>query len=160
MTTNNYGVPPLTNLRRILDAKGITQAQLIRRSELSYPTVRRAVDGTNRVRASTARKIAKTLGVPQEVLYLNLTPEELARQARYPKITAGHSYNYPETPEENGQVESPEPESEGETLQELREVVSSMSSRLESIEELLFEVASRPIAQFDVQLTERKREDR
>lgn len=83
-TQSRRGVPPLRNLQAILDAKATTRAQLTRRCGLSPPTIRRAIEGRAGVSAATAREVAQALGVPQQALYAELTPEELAHEARYP----------------------------------------------------------------------------
>lgn len=173
MEESGYGLPPLRNLQRnlqrILDAKAITRAQLARRSGLSAPTVRRATEADKGVRASTARKVAKALAVPQETLYSSLSEEELKRAARLPAVTAGRSYSYLDAPPRNGR-DGGEPEATPEVSQRstldgsaeqeepLREALVRVEARLGAIEEVVLELASRPVAEFDVRLIERKGE--
>lgn len=173
-TQSRRGVPPLRNLQAILDAKATTRAQLTRRCGLSPPTIRRAIEGRAGVSAATARKVAQALGVPQQALYAELTPEELAHEARYPTITAGREYIYPEklqngkasvgtpysAPESEG-AEERDGEDESVTLRRgdlalLQDEMERMEARLETIEETLLEVASRPIAEFEVSLVEKE----
>lgn len=172
-------VPPLRNLRAVMDAKGTTRAQVASRTGLSAPTLLRALRGAERVRGDTAEKISKAVGAPVESLFTDLTPEELTRAARLPAVTAGRGYSYLEAAagRPDGRVGTPaeeEPASASaaasrrdragereyvvlhrDQFEELRAAMATTNQRLETIEDALTEVASRPIAQFDVALVER-----
>lgn len=173
-------VPPLVNLRRILDAHGYTRAQLTARTGLTPPTVRRAIKGEEPLRRQTAEKVARAVGVPVGTLYSELAPDELASQARYPTITAGRSYTYPEMrmPAEDvggtaaAEDRAPKPgggkrkrtgEREYVILHRddfdlLRGELRRIGARLDGVEEAVSELATRPIAEFKVTLKERGRE--
>ncbi len=90
-----YGVPPLSNLQAIMDARGITRAQLVHRSGLSQPTVSRAIDGKERVRSSTAERVARAVGAPVKALHDDLAFAELRGTIKLPPVVAGRNYGYP-----------------------------------------------------------------
>lgn len=56
-------------LRALIDAKGITIAELARRSGVSRATIFRLIAGRNGGRAGTARDLARTLDTTVETLY-------------------------------------------------------------------------------------------
>ena len=178
-----YGLPPLAFLRAVMDAKGTTREQLASRSGLSQPTVSRALGGEGRVRLSTAEKVAKVVGVPVAALHDETAYAETLGRLKLPPVVAGRDYGYPDlaVPGTGGG----EPEGRGEALAEglaggpvgaapptgprdrqyvivhrdewraLHEALGTISGRLEAIEEAVGELATRPIAEFDVTIKER-----
>jgi transcriptional regulator with XRE-family HTH domain len=145
-----HGIPPLRNLRRILDEKGVTIRQLVDRTDLADPTIRRAVKGKLGVRAGTAEKIAQALSVPCESFYSDLAPDELARAARLPAVTAGRSYRYPEATALP--VEDAHPAADGAAPGLGEPTLADVLEQLSVIEEMLMDLATRPIAEFDVEV--------
>ncbi len=181
-----YGLPPLSKLRAIMDACGYTREQIASRSGLSQPTVSRAIEGREHVRSSTAEKVARAVGAPVRALYDDLAFAEFRGQLKLPPVVAGREYGSPEGSGDVGQPEVGEdfggdfgePDEarsggEGSARHErqyvivhrdewraLHETFSTISGRLAAIEEAVGELATRPIAEFDVQvnLKERGRE--
>lgn len=162
--------PPLKNLRRIMDAHGITRSQLAARTELSQPTVTRVVRGEEGVRASTAEAVARAVGVPVSALYADLTVEELREQARLPAVTAGRDYTYPASLPQDEEGRAPESSArepagsrqyaiihrdELDALHERLEAIARIEQRLGAMEEALSELATRPLSRFDVEVNVR-----
>lgn len=169
-----YGLPPLSKLRAIMDACGYTREQIASRSGLSQPTVSRAIQGREHVRSSTAERVARAVGVPVKALYDDFAFAELRGQLKLPPVVAGRGYGYPRTSDEEGapvgesptgcSVEPPEGDTQirGEGRQyvivhrdewtSLHETLAVISGRLSAIEEAVGELATRPVAQFDVDI--------
>ncbi len=173
-----YGLPPLKHLRAIMDASGYTRADLAHRSGLSYPTLTRVIEGKERVRASTAEKVARAVGVPVKALYDDLAYAELSGRVKLPPVVAGNEYGYPgEHANEGGDAALKGGFGEGESASgegfdrhdkqyvilhrdewlALHETLSTVSGRLDAIEEAVGELATRPIAQFDVDIHVKER---
>lgn len=165
--------PPLKNLRAIMDANGITRAQLAARTGLSQPTVTRVLRGAEGVRTSTAEAVAKAVGVPVYALHADLIPEELMRQARLPAVTAGRDYAYPTALPQRGEERRTEPsarEREGsrqyvimhrddlDALHLRLGALGRIEERLGAVEEALAELATRPLAKFDVEINLKERD--
>ncbi len=175
----HYGLPPLCKLRAIMDVRGITREQLASRSGLSQPTITRVIEGRERVRRSTAERVARAVGAPTAALYDDLAFAELSGRLKLPPVVAGRGYGYPQGSGESGKPEAGEDfeggfagespsrssPNEGSARAErqyvivhrrewraLHETLSTISGRLTSIEEAVGELATRPIAEFDVQV--------
>lgn len=165
--------PPLKNLRAIMDAHGITRSQLAARTELSQPTVTRVVRGEEPVRASTAEAVARAVGVPVSALHADLTLEELRDQARLPAVTAGQAYAYPRALPRREEERAPEPPArvpagggrqyaiihrdELDALHARLEALGRIEQRIGAMEEALSELATRPLARFDVEVNVEER---
>ncbi len=176
----SYGLPPLVFVRAIMDAQGLTREQLASRSTLSQPTITCALDGKERVRSSTADKVARALGVPTRALYDDLAFAELRGALKLPPVVAGRGYGYPgEHANEGGDAAltggfgERKPDSSGRSMpstgereyvilhreqwQALHETLSTISGRLSAMEEAVGELATRPIAEFDVKVELKER---